>query len=505
MVVVPTRPAQPAHTALGAVADRVGVGLAAGRRADVTGITVDSRAVQPGDLYVAPAGATTHGARFAGQAVKAGAVAVLTDPEGARIVEESRVGVPVLVVPSPRSALGALSAYVYGDPASDLRLLGVTGTQGKTTTTRLAEAALTATGARAAVVGTVGTRINGQDVASALTTPEAPALHALFAVMREQGVDGCAMEVSSHALVMGRVDGVVFDVAAFTNLGRDHLDFHADMEEYFEAKARLFTPERARVALVNADDPYGRRLIERAAVPTRSFSRGGEAHWVATDVVPTGTGSRFTLRGPGGDLPVEVPLPGDFNVANAVCAVAGLAELGFDAGTVAEGLARTSGVPGRMEPVDVGQGFTAVVDYAHKPDAVAAVLRSLRGGCTGRLMIVIGAGGDRDRGKRPVMGEIAARLADVVVVTDDNPRSEDPAAIRAEMLAGARTAAGSAAEVHEVGDRREAIRLAVSLARAGDCLVVAGKGHETGQEVAGRKHPFDDRDELRSALEEVAT
>jgi UDP-N-acetylmuramoyl-L-alanyl-D-glutamate--2,6-diaminopimelate ligase len=482
------------------VATRVGAQLTAGRRIDVTGITVDSRAAQPGDLYVAPAGATTHGARFASQAAKAGAVAVLTDEEGRRILEEQKVGLPTLVVPSPRAVLGELSALVYGSPATDLRLLGVTGTQGKTTTTRLAEAALTATGARSAVVGTVGTRIAGQDVPSALTTPEAPALHALFAVMREQGVDACAMEVSSHAIVMGRVDGVVFDVAAFTNLGRDHLDFHTDMDDYFEAKARLFTPERAHVALVNADDPYGRRLIERAAVPTRSFSRERDAHWVATDVVATPTGSRFTLRGPGGDVPVEVPLPGDFNVSNAVCAIAGLAELGFDAGTVAEGLARAGGVPGRMEKVDEGQDFTAVVDYAHKPDAVEAVLRSLRGGCPGRLLVVIGAGGDRDRGKRPVMGEIAARLADVVVVTDDNPRSEDPAAIRAEVLSGA---VGGPAEIHEVGDRHEAIRLAVSLARAGDCLVVAGKGHETGQEVAGHKHPFDDRDELRAALKEA--
>jgi UDP-N-acetylmuramoyl-L-alanyl-D-glutamate--2,6-diaminopimelate ligase len=456
--------------------------------------------VQPGDLYVAPPGATTHGARFASQAAKSGAVAVLTDEEGARILQADRVGLPVLVVPSPRAVLGDLSALLFGHPAEDLRLLGVTGTQGKTTTTRLAEAALSATGARAGVVGTVGTRVAGEDVPSALTTPEAPALHALFAVMREAEVDACAMEVSSHAIVMGRVDGVVFDVAAFTNLGRDHLDFHADMDDYFEAKAQLFTPARARAALVNADDPYGRRLIERAAIPTRSFSCGGEAHWVATDVVATGAGSRFTLRGPGGDLPVEVPLPGDFNVANAVCAIAGLAELGFDAGAVAEGLGRSGGVPGRMEPVTVGQDFTAVVDYAHKPDAVEAVLRSLRGGCRGRLLVVIGAGGDRDRGKRPVMGQIASRLADVVVVTDDNPRSEDPAAIRAEVLAGA---SEGDAEVREVGDRREAIRLAVSLARPGDCLVVAGKGHETGQEVAGRKHPFDDRDELRAALQEV--
>jgi UDP-N-acetylmuramoyl-L-alanyl-D-glutamate--2,6-diaminopimelate ligase len=466
---------------------------------EVTGLTVDSRGVEPGDLYVAAPGATTHGARFVAAAVGAGAVAILTDEGGARACRESGVDVPVLVVDRPRGVLGALSAHVYGDPAASLRLVGVTGTQGKTTTTRLAEAALAACGERAAVVGTVGTRIAGQDVASSLTTPEAPALHALFAVMREEGVSGCAMEVSSHALMMGRVDGVVFDVAAFTNLGHDHLDFHGDLESYFAAKAQLFTPERARVGLVNLDDAHGRRLLAEARIPMRTFScrPSTGADWWADEVTPTPTGSRFVLHGPDGALQVEVPLPGDFNVANAVCAVAGLGEAGYDAATVAEAMGRGGGVPGRMEPVDEGQEFTAVVDYAHKPDAVEAALSSVRSSTRGRLLVVIGAGGDRDREKRPVMGAIAARLADVVVVTDDNPRTEDPARIRAELIDGARS---GDAEVREVGDRREAIRLAVGLARPGDCLVVAGKGHETGQEVGGVVHPFDDREELRAAL-----
>jgi UDP-N-acetylmuramoyl-L-alanyl-D-glutamate--2,6-diaminopimelate ligase len=468
----------------------------------LTGLTMNSRSVQPGDLYVAPAGSTTHGARFAADAVRGGAVAVLTDQDGARLCADAAVAVPVLVVPAPRSVVGDLAARLYGAPATALRLLAVTGTQGKTTTTRLAEGALQAAGAKAAVIGTVGTRIDGSDVASALTTPEAPELHALFAVMRERGVEACAMEVSSHALVMGRVDGVVFDVAAFTNLGRDHLDFHVDEEDYFRAKARLFTPARSRVGLVNVDDAYGRRLLTEATIPLRTFSpSGAAADWRATDVATTPTGSVFTLHGPSIEQRVEVPIPGDFNVANAVCAVAGLVELGYDAATVAEGLSRVAGVPGRLEPVDAGQDFLAVVDYAHKPDAVEAVLASLRDRTAGRLIVVIGAGGDRDRGKRPLMGEVAGRLADVLVVTDDNPRSEDPAAIRAELLAG--TGRGSA-EVHEVGDRRSAIELAVSAARAGDTLVVAGKGHETGQEVAGTVHPFDDREALRTALEKLA-
>jgi UDP-N-acetylmuramoyl-L-alanyl-D-glutamate--2,6-diaminopimelate ligase len=374
----------------------------------------------------------------------------------------------------------------------------VTGTQGKTTTTRLAEAALQTAGVKAAVVGTVGTRVDGAEVRSVLTTPEAPDLHALFAVMRERGVEACAMEVSSHALVMGRVDGVVFDVACFTNLGRDHLDFHADVEEYFAAKARLFTPDRARLALVNVDDAFGRRLVQEATVPVRTFSAtGADADWQAVDVTPTTAGSVFIVRGPTGEHRCEIGLPGEFNVANALCAVAALAESGYDAALVAEALGRVPGVAGRVEPVDAGQEFLAVVDYAHKPDALEAVLRSLRSRTTGRLVVVVGAGGDRDRGKRPLMGEVAARLADVLVVTDDNPRSEEPAAIRAEVLAGTR---GGAAEVHEVGDRREAIRQAVAAAGAGDCVVVAGKGHETGQEVAGTVHPFDDRVELREAI-----
>ena len=502
---IPARPEATPRTPLRAVVDLL-PGQPSRRPVPevvLTGLTMSSRSVRPGDLYVAPAGATTHGARFASDAVGAGAVAVLTDEAGAALCREAGLDVPLLVVPAPRSVVGALAARLYGEPARDLRLLGVTGTQGKTTTTRLAEGALQATGSRAAVIGTVGTRVAGVDVTSALTTPEAPELHALFAVMRERGVEACAMEVSSHALVMGRVDGVVFDVAAFLNLGRDHLDFHADVEDYYRAKASLFTPERARLALVNVDDAHGRRLAGEAEVPVRTFSpSGAAADWRATDVEPTANGSVFTLHGPSVRQRVEVPIPGDFNVDNALCAVAGLVELGYDAATVADGLRRVTGVPGRLEPVDAGQGFLALVDYAHKPDAVEAVLRSLRGRTEGRLVVVIGAGGDRDRGKRPLMGEVAGRLADVVVVTDDNPRTEDPAGIRAEVLAGTR---GGAAEVHEVGDRRQAIRLAVEVARDGDCVVVAGKGHETGQEVAGAVHPFDDRLVLREALEAVAT
>jgi UDP-N-acetylmuramoyl-L-alanyl-D-glutamate--2,6-diaminopimelate ligase len=323
--------------------------------------------------------------------------------------------------------------------------------------------------------------------------------------MVEQHVTACAMEVSSHALVMGRVAGVVFDAAAFLNLGRDHLDFHKDIADYFAAKASLFTPERTRRGLTNLDDVFGRRLLEEASVPMATFSpSGAEADWRAEDVALEPGGSSFTVVTPQGDrIPARVPLTGSFNVANALCAIALAGEAGLDAAKVAEGIAHGGGVPGRLEQVDAGQDFLAIVDYAHKPDAMEAALGALRPLTEGRLVLVIGAGGDRDTGKRPVMGEIGARLADVLVVTDDNPRTEDPAAIRAAVLAGA-AEVDRGGEVLEIGDRRTAIRRAVEIARAGDTVVIAGKGHETGQEIAGTVHPFDDRDELRAALTDRA-
>jgi UDP-N-acetylmuramoyl-L-alanyl-D-glutamate--2,6-diaminopimelate ligase len=496
------RPTTPVSTPLGDVAARLGARvLADPAGVVVTGLTLSSQRVQPGDLYAALPGSRAHGAAYSADAVRGGAVAVLTDEAGS--AEARAAGVPVLVVGTPRAVLGSLAAYLYGDPARDLTLMAVTGTQGKTTTTRLLESGLQQAGIRAAVVGTVGTRVDGRDLATALTTPEAPDLHALFAVMREQQVQACAMEVSSHALVMGRVDGVVFDAAAFTNLGRDHLDFHADFEDYFAAKASLFTPERARRGLTNIDDEHGRRLLDRADIPMRTFSAtGADADWRAEDVTLRPDGAQFTVVTPAGDrIEAGVPLTGAFNVANALCAVALAAEAGFDPAVVAPAVAAAPGVPGRLERIDRGQDFLAVVDYAHKPDALEATLQALRPLTRGRLVLVVGAGGDRDTGKRPVMGAIGARLADVLVVTDDNPRSEDPAAIRAALLAGAQeVAAAERAEVHEIGSRGEAIRYAVGLAAEGDTVLVAGKGHETGQEVAGVVHPFDDRTEVWAAI-----
>ena len=508
MPTAPTRPHTLVLTPLRDVVDRLeGARLVGDATVGVTGITLSSQRVAPGDLYAALPGSRVHGIDFAAGAVAAGAVAVLTDEAGAALAPP---GVPLVVVEHPRAALGDLAAHLYGEPAASMRMIGVTGTQGKTTTTRLAEAGLQGSGTSAAVVGTVGTRIAGVDVKTSLTTPEAPDLHGLFAVMRERGVVACAMEVSSHAVVMGRVDGVVFDVAVFLNLGRDHLDFHADVEDYYRAKASLFTPQRARLALVNIDDEHGRRLAREiaaaGALPVRTVAlHDPTADWTAHDVALEREGSRFTVVGPDGvRVPAGVPLPGDFNVANALAAIAAAAEAGFDPRAVARGIAASGGVPGRLERVEAGQDFLVVVDYAHKPDAVEAAITTLRplaeaGG--GRVVVVLGAGGDRDHGKRPIMAEIAARLADVLVVTDDNPRTEDPATIRAAMLAG--VTAEHRATVVEVGDRRAAVEHALAQARAGDVVLIAGKGHETGQEIDGVVHDFDDRVVAREVLERV--
>lgn len=461
----------------------------------VRGATLDSRRVSPGDLYAALPGSRGHGAAYWRQAQEAGAVAVLTDADGAATVGD---GVPTLVVPEVRPVLGRVSALVYGEPAARLRMIGVTGTQGKTTTTRLVESGLTGAGVPAAVIGTVGTRILGEDVTSALTTPEAPDLHRLLRRMVDAGVEACAMEVSSHALVMGRVGGVVFDVGVFLNLGRDHLDFHRDMDDYFDAKALLFTPEHARRGLVSVDDAWGERLVERAGIPVETMAVTAlRSDWSADAVELSPTGAAFRLRGPGVDVAAGCPIPGAFNVANTLAAVAAATTVGYDAARVARAIADGPGVPGRLERIDEGQDFAVVVDYAHKPDAVAAALATLRPLTQGRLIVVLGAGGDRDPGKRPEMGRLAGEGSDLLVVTDDNPRSEEPAAIRASILAGT---TGAHAEVVEIGDRRAAIAEALRRAGAGDVVLIAGKGHESGQEVAGVLHPFDDRVVAREEL-----
>jgi UDP-N-acetylmuramoyl-L-alanyl-D-glutamate--2,6-diaminopimelate ligase len=499
---LPLRPQHVPPQPLRGIVELLGLTGAPSPEIVVTGITHDSRQVRPGDVYAALPGARTHGAVFAGQAAEAGAVAVLTDPTGTGAIS----GLPVLVVDDPRARLGGVAAAIYGDPARELLMLGITGTNGKTTTSYLVESGLRTAGHVPGLVGTIETRVGTDRFASSRTTPEATDLHALLAVMLERGVTACVMEVSSHGLALGRVDGIVFDVAGFTNLSQDHLDFHADIEDYFAAKAALFTPQHSRHGVVMVDDEYGHRLAASAAVPITSVSTRQEADWRVVGVEPADSGSSVAVveKRSGARVRVRSPIPGEFNVANTALAFVMLDQAGVDRSAAARGIGACPGVPGRMERVS-GPGTggpLAVVDYAHTPDAIGNVLQALRPSTRGRLVVVLGAGGDRDRRKRPQMGAAAARYADHVVVTDDNPRSEDPAAIRAAVLDGARTAAaGRQVEVVEVPDRRAAIWRAVDLAREpADTVAVMGKGHEKGQEAAGVVYPFVDRVVLREAL-----
>jgi UDP-N-acetylmuramoyl-L-alanyl-D-glutamate--2,6-diaminopimelate ligase len=474
----------------------------------ITGVTLRGQDAVAGDLFAALPGSSSHGAEYTGTAIEGGAVAVLTDADGVAVIHR-RLGepapVPVLVHPAPRSVLGELAAAVYGHPSDRVVVLGVTGTSGKTTTTHLIEAGLQSADRTAGLIGTVGVRIAGVDVPSALTTPEAPALQALLAVMAERGVDTAVMEVSSHALELGRTDGIRFAVGGFTNLSRDHLDFHPTMAAYFEAKARLFdpaSPAHAAVSVICVDDDAGRDIARRAVDAVTVSAQGHPADWRAEGVVVLDGGAQeFTAVDPAGvHHRLRIRLPGRYNIANALLALAMLDAVGVSPEQAAPGL-RDASVPGRLEAIERGQDFLAVVDYAHKPGALQAVLATLKRP-QGRLAVVFGAGGDRDPGKREPMGRIAAELADLVVVTDDNPRGEDPATIRAAILAGAGQAdRAQPAEVVEIGDRRAAIEHAVAWAGTGDVVVIAGKGHEKGQTAAGQTRPFDDRVELAAALD----
>jgi UDP-N-acetylmuramoyl-L-alanyl-D-glutamate--2,6-diaminopimelate ligase len=503
----PPRPAHVRPVPLAELARRLNTAAPQGAEdASATGITHDSRAVRPGDVYAALPGARFHGADFASQAASLGAVAVLTDPAGTE--RSADAGLPVLTVPDPRARMGALAAAIYGEPGRDLLQIGITGTSGKTTTAYLVDGGLRKAAEKAGeltgLIGTVESRIGDERLKSERTTPEATDLQALFAVMRERGVSSVAMEVSSHALVLGRVDGCVFDVAVFNNLSPEHLDFHPDMEDYFRAKRQLFTRARSRAGVVNFDDEYGQRLIAESEVPVTTFSAEGhpDADWRAEDVEVGPLGSTFTAVGPKDEsVRATAPIAGPFNVANALAALTALVTAGIDLQTAADGIASVPGVPGRLERVDAGQDFLAIVDYAHKPDAVESVLFAIRKVTEGRVHAVLGCGGDRDPHKRTAMGSALARLSDTAVLTSDNPRTEDPLAILATMLAGAAevpTYYRGTVLLEE--DRAAAIRLAVDRAEPGDTVIVLGKGHEQGQDIAGVVRPFDDTLVLREAV-----
>ncbi|HEY4897771.1 MAG TPA: UDP-N-acetylmuramoyl-L-alanyl-D-glutamate--2,6-diaminopimelate ligase [Solirubrobacteraceae bacterium] len=477
---------------------------------EITGLAYDSRAVAPGSLFFCVSGFRSDGHDHAAEAVARGAAAL--------VVERSLdLGVPEVAVASARAAMAPLAARFYRHPSEELRLVGVTGTNGKTTTAYLIRALLEAGGVRSGLLGTVKSVIGGEDREVQRTTPEAIDLQADLRAMLDAGDGACAMEVSSHALELGRADAVSFAAAVFTNLTQDHLDFHPTMEDYFTAKRRLFMPDHGDppgVSVVNVADPWGRRLAEE--VPgALTFGVEEPADYGARDLLCGFDGCRFTLSTPAGEREVTLPMPGRFNVANAVGALAVVHALGGDLDVLLGALEEGVRVPGRFEPVDAGQDFAVIVDYAHTPDSLENVLRAggeLVGEASGRVICVFGAGGDRDRGKRPLMGEIAARLADRVIVTSDNPRSEEPEAIIAEIMAGAggegapgERPRGGAPDVSAITDRRAAIGEAIASGRTGDIIVIAGKGHEQGQEFAdAHKLPFDDATVARGALEAVS-
>ena len=454
-------------------------------------LAYDNRAVTPGTLFFCVPGFTRDGHEFAADAVARGAAALVVE-------RPLPIAAPQVRVASVRRAMAPAAARFYGDPTEVLQVAGVTGTNGKTTTTFLVRALLEADGRQTGLLGTVTSVVGGVEHPVQRTTPEAIDLQRTLRAMLDGGDRACSMEVSSHALELHRADAIHFAVAIFTNLTQDHLDFHPTMEDYFLAKRRLFTDLAPLRSVINIDDEYGARLAGTVASPI-TFALEREATYTAVDVHTGLHGSQFVIHGPDGALELSTPLRGRFNVYNALGAFAAARALSVPCDTAASALERAELVPGRFQPVEEGQEFAVLVDYAHTPDSLQNVLRAARELASGRLHVVFGCGGDRDRAKRPMMGEIATRLADRVIVTSDNPRSEDPDAIIAEVLAGA----GASAEHN--ADRREAIEQAIAGARGGDVVVIAGKGHEQGQEFeAGRKVPFDDATVAREVLRGAA-
>ena len=456
---------------------------------EVSGVSHDSRTVQPGDLYVALPGSNHHGADFIEQAVANGAVAVVSDSQGVSKAQSFKLA--TIEVANPRQSMALLAAEIYGHPESKLKITGVTGTNGKTTTTHMLRSIFLDTGHHVGVIGTLGTYIDNEFVPGARTTPESTDLYALLAVMLERGITHVFMEVSSHALELHRVDGIKFSVAIFTNLTQDHLDFHGTMENYFAAKAKLFTTEFAENAVICVVDSWGQRLASKVDVPNVTIGETGDWRLLPTVQNELGTTQLEVVQPDNSLVKISVNMLGEFNALNAAFALVASQLLGNPIEKSLTSLRNVRAIPGRLEEVKIAGSGTVIVDYAHTPDAVATALNAIRAAGPKKIITVIGCGGDRDAFKRPLMGKIAAQLSDVVIVTDDNPRSENPADIRSAVLTGA---SSGKAEVIEVGNRREAIAQALKLADAGDVVAILGKGHETGQEINGEVFPFDDRD-----------
>lgn len=462
----------------------------------VTGLTMSSNQVQVGDLFIALPGEKVHGAQFIQQAVAQGAVAVLTDEIGSKEISE----IPLIISTNPRQAAGVISAWFYNEPMRDLYSVGITGTNGKTTVTTLLYQLMMAAGRETGLIGTVETRIGVESLPSTRTTPESTELQALAAVMREQHMRNLVMEVSSHAIALERIRGSHFAVVGFTNLSQDHLDFHKTMEDYFSTKSRLFTFEFADLAVINIDDKYGIALAQSTELPVVTVSRNdAHATWHYTSISKDYVGAHISIRGTGGVLiEGKVQLHGGYNYDNLLMAVAIACESGIDPIDIAAILPQLTGAPGRLESVRLGQKFTALVDYAHSPDAITRVLETAHEISDGRVIAVLGCGGDRDTTKRPMMGRALLEGSDVAIFTSDNPRSEKPEEILDQMTFGL-----DFQKPHTViVDRSEAIAYAVNQAQEGDLVVVLGKGHEKGQEIAGAVLPFDDRLELGRAIED---
>ena len=462
----------------------------------VTGLTLSSKDVQEGDLFIALPGENAHGADFAADAIARGAVAVLTDLIGSTKIH----GVPVIISENPRRASGVISAWFYSEPMRDLYSVGVTGTNGKTTVTTLLHQIMSGAGRESGLIGTVETRIGSETLSSKRTTPESSDLQALSAVMRERHMRNLVMEVSSHAISLERIRGSHFAVVGFTNLSQDHLDFHKTMQDYFAAKSKLFTFEFADLAVINIDDAYGLKLAAKTELPVMSVSRHNQsATWHYVSIAHDYSGAHVAIRGSGGILiEGKVQLHGGYNYDNLLMAVAIANESGIDPIDIAAILPHLTGAAGRMESVRLGQNFTALIDYAHSPDAVARVLETAHEITDGRVIAVLGCGGDRDRSKRPLMGKALHDGADVAFFTSDNPRSEKPEEILIQMTLDLDIQEPSAV----IQDRSLAIKTAVNQAQEGDLVVILGKGHEKGQEVDGKIEPFDDLVELARAIED---
>ena len=461
---------------------------------EISGLTHNDSQVEPGDLFIAIPGANRHGAEFAMSAVSKGAVAILTDSAGAAYVQ----GIPVLVVADPRRVAGNIAALFYNEPMRDLASIGITGTNGKTTVSTLIYQIFEAAGRDSGLIGTIETRIGKDAVESSRTTPEATDLQALSAVMRERHMRHLVMEVSSHAMVLHRMQGAHFAFVGFTNLTQDHLDFHGDIESYFAAKAKLFTYEFADQAVINIDTEYGARLADKTELPVISLSRlNPQATWHFAEIDTSGKQVHFKIRGSGGMLiESSTKLRGGYNLDNLLMAIAIAVESGVDPVDIAAAVPALSGAAGRLEEVSVGQSYSAFVDYAHTPDAVSNVLESIREFTSGKVIAVLGCGGDRDSSKRPLMGQALLKGCDIAVFTSDNPRSEDPSQILKEMVGNLKVSAPAIV----IEDRKSAIEYAVSLASQGDTIAILGKGHELGQEIAGQKLDFDDRKVLAQAI-----